>query len=231
MNTLLVEVLQARIVLDGRELRIQPRPLEICIALATHDRRLTTEQLCELIFPEENAVTASGRLRVYAHRLREQAPGIIERAASGYALGDAVRVDIDEISAALHTPFADERALLEAIRLLHMPRHAFPHCRWSWFAPVEARIAALADDALALLARRALREEDLPNAIVIARTALRNDPLSESAYTLMIDALTRLGRITEAVKAYRLYEQKLYEELHCTPSAKVRALAGSMLVT
>lgn len=84
------------------------------------------------------------------------------------------------------------------------------HARWR--QAVDARLEALRDDAAARLE--------------LASDALRLDSGDEAAQLAQIEALSALDRDAEALRAYRAFAARLFDELGVEPSARLRRVAA-----
>jgi DNA-binding SARP family transcriptional activator len=229
-----VALLVGRIIGPKGNLELQPRPLELCMALAANGRAMRAMTLSELLYPELDEVSGHRRLRVYACRLRQRIPGALAPSQHrSYALSPAVVTDLEELESWARSPgYADPAnadGILRALRLLLQPRDGYPFDRWPWFEPTEARIAALLSDSITALLRMSLTRSQAETAIPLARLAIRQDPYNELAHRLLIRALQALGRKACALRAYREYDSMLRDELDLSAPRDLCSLVSELV--
>ena len=224
-----IEIASARIVTDETAIFVQRRPLEVALALAACGGTLSGECLADMLYPDVEGAAAADRLRVNAHRLRAQIPGLLATTRGAYALAHACNIDLVEIEALLKE---SERSCPEKLhRLLrHMAALCSPHARavannWHWFASVEARIGALRSDVAFHCSAHITTADLAAHGLAVARTSLYEDPCDEGACALAVRALHVLGRSNEAQTVFNQYKNALHAEYHAEPSHQLRQLS------
>jgi DNA-binding SARP family transcriptional activator len=128
------------------------------------------------------------------------------RCAAAIAAGAATDLDtalIDLLDADVLTTWEDDWLRIERERMRQMRIHALESLAESW-----------------------LRRGRYAEAIQAALTAVRAEPLRESAQAALIKAFLSEGNPSEAVRQFESYRQLLATELGLRPSARMQALVG-----
>jgi len=229
-----LRLLDGTVVHDGTVVELTRREAELLAALALVERRLTSDVLSDLLWPD--AVGARGRnsLKVHVSRLRARlAPALVVRFTDEtYRLDDGVAVDVrlfeQAIAAAAlvvtgqRLPAAHCDALLRAASKL---AGGFPSALAGidWIAPFEARLGELHRDGMLLLARDAQVRGDVEALLIHTKRMLACDPCDEVACDWAVGAALATGDRIGALRIYRLHERALAEELGASPAARLRA--------
>ena len=222
--------------LSGFEVRGPTGPLRIphvgsrLIAyLALQRRPVARSTAAGVLWPETTQEKAQASLRSALWRVRRCADDLVESSTECLVLSSLASVDVD--------------TLLDACRTdrdggLDRPETSLPPAEfacellpdwdedWVLFERERFRLAVLnALDGLSLAARRDGRNGD---AIELALTALRLEPLRESAHRELIETHLAQGNLAEAFQQYRHYHQLLRVELGVGPSPLMTELIASV---
>ncbi|MGN9912922.1 AfsR/SARP family transcriptional regulator [Phytohabitans sp. LJ34] len=189
-----------------------------------HDRAWIAGQL----WPECNERHAHGALRSALWRIRHQHPGLVRTARGAIALDPAVRLDVDRIlsrAAAIleegQTP-ADALTVLSAGDLL-------PGWYEDWVMLHRERLHQLQLHALEHLAALLTRDGDYHRALQAGLTAVRLNPLRESAHRVVAQVHLAEGNICEAIRQYEQCRHILANELGIVPTRHFRGLLAPHL--
>jgi DNA-binding SARP family transcriptional activator len=224
-----VHVFTGRVAVDGRDVRLAGKELELLLYLALGRARSSSAraQITEAIWPDiDDEDDAANNLRVTLSRLRRKLgdDALIVRDEGGYRLSPSVAVDVREVETLLHAAAAEKtlsgerRAALE--RVFADVGHGLPARfeRFAWFAPHRLRLRELALAAGRLLAADALARGIAEDAMRCARTLVELDPLDEEARRLVLNAYAALGEWSAARRELEAYAGLLREELDAEPS-------------
>ena len=232
---------------DDTETTLRGHAAHLVAWLALTGRSWTVDALAERMWPDGPPATARTVIQGVVSRLRkvlDDGPVRIETVPDGYRLRSdepdptCSPVDIRRFRALVDRAPADPDAnharaavglLTEALSL------------WRGPALAGARdTAALADQAAALDGERAAAETMLAEALVAADEIdralallgrlLNDDPLDERRWALVMIGLTRSGRQTEALRAYRRAVDVLADRTGLEPGPELRRLETSILL-
>lgn len=178
--------------------------------------------------PRASLNTVLSRLRAVlgSHTVRAEPPG--------YRLDvPADAIDAQEFEELLGqaesaAPMEVARLLGRALELWRGP--AYGEFSDREFASVEAqRLERLRLDAIGARAEAAIDSGDTETAISSLEALLAEHPYREHAVELLLTALYRAGRQTEALDRYRDYRSRLVDELGLEPSPSLRDLEARIL--
>lgn len=229
-----VNVCSGRVLADGFAVPLTNRELEICFALAVHQRPVPGDTLGELMFPDLDANAAANRIKVYVHRVREKiAADFIICDRDGYRFRDGIRIDLEEFRGLIHLlercaflSEGDRQSLHTALARVRGRRNA-PVWRWDWFAAIERTIEDIASRATALLAADASERNATAELLDLARFVLASDPCDEQAREIAIKAYLATGDLTKAMSEFKHYEAYLARDLQAEPSPRLRKLLNT----
>jgi DNA-binding SARP family transcriptional activator len=233
-----VRVFAGTVEVDGREVRLAGKELELLLFLALAGGRapLGRAQITEAIWPDiDDDEDAANNLRVTLSRLRRKLAdeGLVLRDDAGYRLAPAVVVDVRELEALVRATSAN--ATLSGERRAGL-RRVFEHAahgsparfeRFGWFAPYRLHLRELAIAAGALLARDALARGAPEEALRYARPLVELDPLDEDARRLVLDAYAVSGEWSAARRELDGYAHLLRRELDAEPSPEFAGIVES----
>ena len=228
-EALRIEILRGRVVRGPATLPLRTREYELLAALALARVPVARAALAARLWGEEEAADAAPALRTAMHRLRKQLgdPNAVLFENGAYRLGPFVTVDVHDIEATLGgfrrlKTFTDrerERLLDINVALAVEPPEVYE--QWDWMAPHLAHQVELRHRAAVLLGEDALAGGAPDDAVAVADTVLRLDPLDEPLVELAARALIAAGRRSEAVRRARRYTDDLARELGGDPSSQL----------
>jgi predicted ATPase len=223
--------------------RVEPRSAKLralLLDLVVHrGRPRTSSQLIDALWGSAAPKTAPGILQNYLSQLRGVVgPEVLTRTVSGYVLAiDAECVDSERFAAlAAQAQQADRRGDVEAIVELATAARAL----WRGPALIEVADAEFAQPIIArLTALRATVDElhlharietgSVQEAIAELRERVVDDPARERWWWLLMLALYRDGRQSDALQAYHRARRSLIETVGVEPGPALRALEAAIL--
>lgn len=233
-----VRVLGPVEVLDAEApVNLGARTRRLVAALAARSgRTVSVEALVDELWPDGAPANPTGALQTLVSRLRSTAgPDLVTTAGGGYRLG----VDPDDLDASRFQRLVDESASAPADRALALLDEAT--ALWNGDAAfaeawdVEAvHTEALRLEELRLVAeerrmRRLLELGRDEEAVGGLEAFVSRYPLRERALGLLMEALARTGRQTEALRRYAQHREWLAEETGLEPSAELQEVERVVL--
>ncbi|MFC5995260.1 ATP-binding protein [Pseudonocardia hispaniensis] len=216
---------EVAVALDGRPVPELTSPrmqrLLALVALAP-DLAVRRDRLALRLWPDSTGAQARTNLRKLLHDLRRSLPGpdgFVEAGAQTirWKAGPSTWIDVVAFTDALAR--GDPAA---AVR--HYGGDLLPDCPDDWVLAERERLRRLSVDALAELAGSAAAEGRDADAVDHAHQLLRIDPLHEPAYRLLMTALARRGRRSEALRTYQRCVRTLDRELGVAPEPATTAV-------
>ena len=214
----------------------------LMLLVAAQGHTLSRSEAMEAIWPESDYVAGRGNLYTALSALRK----VLGEAQDGTpcVLGmtgylslntDYVHSDVDEFEALAQKLLSghggDDWTVETCERLsalyggeLFIPTLGSP----SIFLRRRNGLRRLFVDAMVMGSEAALRQGDAREAIQLARDAYRAAPLREDAVAALVQALFASGRAVEAKEAYDAFSASTIRASGMPPSARLRALYGSM---
>ena len=231
-RTVTVDVIAGRVMNGTAPVPLTRIELAVVVALAIHEHGLSRAELADLLYPDADGDRSINSVKVAIHRARRRArPENLVICADGrYRLASHVYVDLPVIERAVQrlrrAVSLDVRdcALLDTVRERTSTERPQFMRDWGWFEPIERRVCDLRRNACMMLARDALRRDQLDRAVEIAAAISHRDPLDEEAAEVVIRSFLRLGDRTAAVLAYRRYAREVQAELRLPPPQDLLAL-------
>jgi DNA-binding SARP family transcriptional activator len=195
--------------------------------LALHDHTVDRSHVAGVLWRGSSPGHAAGSLRSALWRIRRYGELIVEITNRGLRLSPAVHVDVRETVAwarrvgDISHSIGDEdvRQALDGAELL-------PDWDDDWVAVERERLRQLRLHSLEVLSHRLVSVGRYGDAIEVALTALRHEPLRESAHRAVISVHLAEGNPSEALRQYRRFRELLYAELGLEPSPLIKELVG-----
>jgi DNA-binding SARP family transcriptional activator len=206
------------------------------VALPMHSRRvvayLSLDQvaqpdcdrvlLSERLWPDACEDRARASLRTALWRIRRASPGLVQCAGDRVMLADDVRVDVHQYRGDAHrllsngTDCPGERSQLMARNCELLPG-------WdeAWLLLAREQLRQLRLHALEVAGKRLADAGSYAEAIDVMLTVVGEEPLRESAQTVLIEAHLCEGNIIEARRQFDTYAAMLWSELRVRPSVEL----------
>ena len=224
---------------DGRPLDLgAPRQRALFAFLLLHANEVvSTDRLAEALWPEDIPRTAAKAIQVYVSSLRKalgSARDRLETRGHGYLLRvGAGELDLHEFERLL-AGAKDEKAVVRAATLREAlvlwrgaPLADFEY--ESFVQPEAARLGELRQLALENRVEADLELGGGPELVAELQALVAARPLQERPRVLLMRALYRAGRQSEALDAYRDGKRLLDEELGLDPGPELRELERAIL--
>ncbi|MFG3254881.1 BTAD domain-containing putative transcriptional regulator [Streptomyces sp. NPDC048172] len=228
------------------ELGSPQQRMVLAALLLRRGRPVTVSELVDAVWGEEPPNAAVSVLRTYVSRLRKalksgsraaDSPQVLVSVTDGYLIHipeDGLDLDVFEQRVAEAQKLRAEGALPAAARLLRSALEAWEGAPLAGLpGPLaEAERSRLAEERLLALETRLDIDVELGRLgeAVPTLVALSGEhPLRERLVRLLMLALYRSGRQSEALAAYRRTRGTLVEELGVEPNASLRDLHGRIL--
>ena len=224
---------------EGRSLDLgAPRQRALFAFLLLHaNDAVSTDRLSEALWPGEIPPTAVKAIQVYVSALRKalgSARDVLETRGSGYVLRVAAgELDLHEFERLLARAWGEDAGaraatLREALALWRgAPLADFEY--ESFVQPEAARLGELRQLAIERRIEAELELGGGAELVAELQALVGARPLQERPRVLLMRALYRAGRQSEALDAYREGKQLLDEELGLDPGPELRDLERAIL--
>jgi len=217
--------------LDGFELRDRGLPIalppvcqRVVAFLALSGRPLTRVYVAGALWLHASEERSCASLRSALWRIRSRRDGLIEATVTHVALSGRVAVDVHGAVIAMRGLLSSDAASREELDATYSTGELLPDWYDDWLLFERERFRQLSLHALEALAERMGREGDLARGLEAALSAVRTEPLRESAHRVLIRLHLAEGNRGEAVRQYELCRRLLRERLGVEPSPELERL-------
>ncbi len=179
------------------------------------------------LWPEVSEALAHSSLRSALWRLQKAAPGMVEVSRGALALACGVRVDVRELTSWAREVL-DPRTDAAAVPQLDVGRSGELLPGWydDWVLLEREGLRQLRMHACEALADKLSRAGRYGEAVQAAHTAVRAEPLRESAHRTLVRIHLAEGNLTEALRAYESFRTLLLGELGVEPTGSMQSLVS-----
>ncbi|MBV9718690.1 MAG: winged helix-turn-helix domain-containing protein [Candidatus Eremiobacteraeota bacterium] len=218
---LAIQLMQGRVCRGGVALDLMKREFELLCVLALKKKPMSTDDLLELVWPNQSG--SSSVVRVYAARLRTRlGSDVVIRARDGYSIAIPVLVDLLETEArcrSLDLESPDPATIPSIKSLFDALCVSAPSwlVKREWFAPYVPRIEELRRKLGLTIARYCHANGDERGALSAVAELTALDPCDERARELAIKVYLGTGDQLNAKREYRLYREALEKSLGAEP--------------
>ncbi|GAB3314848.1 hypothetical protein GCM10027451_30160 [Geodermatophilus aquaeductus] len=196
-----------------------PRAVQRLVAHLCLSRRPTRTVTAGHLWPDVPEDHAHGSLRSALWRLNKVAPGVVDASGTALCLAPEVRVDVRDLGdwaqRAVTLATGTEGVLVPDAALLG---DLLPGWYDEWVLLERERLRQLRLQALEAVAARLASLGRLGEALQAAHSAVRAEPLRESAHRMVVGIHLADGNVVEAVRAYECFRTMLQDELGVPPS-------------
>jgi len=220
--------------LGGFELTISGAPVAIptalqrAVAYLALRGRCGRSRLAGTLWPDATESRAMANLRTGIWRINQVAPGVIGGHVDVLALAPEVDVDVTRLIAAARAVLEGATDVPLERTLQHVEGDLLPDWTDDWLTVDRERLRQLRLHVLETLAGRLAAAGLFGIAMEAALTALRADPLRETAHRAVIRIHLAEGNLAEAVAAYRHCRALLARDVGVAPSAETTQLVSTL---
>jgi DNA-binding SARP family transcriptional activator len=221
--------------LDGFELccddRVVSLPLgsqRLVAFLALHDRALTRLYVAGALWLDASEGRSRANLRSALWRVGQPGAPIVEASATHLRLGREVVVDLTSLVTAARDRLAERTAAAGDVDAASLSGDLLPDWYDDWVLTERERVSELRLHALEALAERLTESGSYGRAVEAAMAAVRAEPLRESAQRALIRVHLAEGNRCEALRRYRTYRARLWDELGLEPSPQMEELVDGI---
>jgi DNA-binding SARP family transcriptional activator len=206
-----------------------PRGAQRLIAYLGLSRRPARSAVAGALWPDVSEALAHSSLRSSLWRLHKAAPGLVDVSGEALALADAVRVDVRELTSWARRAL-DPRADVDGVLPLDVGESGELLPGWydDWVLLERERLRQLRMHTFEALADKLGRAGRYGEAVQAAHTAVRAEPLRETAHRALVRIHLAEGNLTEAFRAYDSFRALLWEEMGVGPTAAMEALVAHL---
>jgi DNA-binding SARP family transcriptional activator len=183
----------------------------------------TRTELAGLLWPDASEANAMASLRTALWRLRSTHTELVSRQSDGLAIGAQVAVDVAAFVAAARNALTAHDGL-PPVAVLAGAGELLPGWYDDWVLLERERLRQVQLHALEALAGRLCAEGRYLEAIEAALSAIRLEPLRETATRALIAVHLAEHNVVEAARRYRVFRDVLARELSVAPSPALRRM-------
>jgi TolB-like protein/DNA-binding SARP family transcriptional activator len=217
----------ARVVSGGRErprLTSQPVRMALLLFLAM-EREATREAVCAVLWPDRDGDRARHALRQTLYELRRAlGDDWVQVQGDQLTLTPATRTDAQAFLQALEAGEDDQALALYRGPFLSGATPNAGRAFEGWVDAWRLRLHRAHRELCRRLHSERAEEGDLDGALQVARLWVEADPLEDEAHHALIALLARAGRRSQALRQYRVYQEKIRKELEVEPLEEIQAL-------
>lgn len=211
----------------------------LCYLLVHRDRSVPQAELIDQFWPGEGGSNPASALKTLLYRVRAMleplfsgGPEPILSQRGAYAWNPAIpcTVDADQFEElcrqAADSALSSRRriALYQAAAALYRGSYLPKLCHQMWVAPLSARYHGRYIEVVKSCAALLEQGERFQEMEAICRRGCALEPLDEGLHILLLRALLRQGRNSEALNHYKKATDLLYRSLGVTPSEELKLL-------
>jgi len=204
----------------------------LLVFLALHDRAITRTAVAGTMWPDATEERAGISLRSALSRLDPATRDLILTASAGLGLAETVAVDLRDAQALARrllqpgATFLPADLSAEAISALS--KELLPDWYDDWVVAEAEDWRQLRMSALEALARVLIDNGRLAEAASAARSAMKVEPLRESAHASLIRVHIAEGNQTEALRVFDRYSELLMSAMQLRPTEHLNALMNDI---
>jgi DNA-binding SARP family transcriptional activator len=196
--------------------------------LALQEVPLLRLYVAGVLWPDTSEKRSYANLRSALWRLRRSSCEIVEAKGANLRIAPGVWIDVrDAVRRATRFMDGDDGRVTPAA-MRSLAADLLPDCYEDWVVGERERLRQLRLHALEAVAERLTDDGDFGLAAEASLTALRDDPLRETANRALIRNLLAEGNVAEAVRYYKSYRRMLGRELGLEPSDRIKDLFDSL---
>lgn len=214
---------------DGRSIDIATPAKRVLAFLALNERAVHRAQIASILWLDSNEERAAGSLRSALWRIRQYGDELVETTQNCLRIAAAVRVDIrDAIEWSRRVCDASSAIADADVREAGTINELLPNWCDEWVVIERERLRQMRFHALETLVQRLVAVERYGDAMDVALTSLRGEPLRESAHRAVIAVHIAEGNLSEALRHYRGYRDLLWSQLGVEPSHLIKRMVNAI---
>ena len=196
--------------------------------LALHNRPLLRLYVAGNLWIDADEDRSHANLRSALWRLRRVGYPLVEATSSHLGLAEDVEVDV-------HRVVAFAREALDSLpregsyRPDEFSGDLLPDWYDDWVETERERVRQLRVHALEAVAEQLAAEGKYGQAVEAGMAAVGVDALRESAHRVLMKVYIAEGNWSEALRQYRVYAERLHDELGLAPSAQMEELVRDLV--
>lgn len=217
-----------RLEADGEPLPV-PTSAQRLVSLLALRGRCGRSRLAGSLWPDSPEARALATLRTAIWRVNQVAPSLIRSSGDSVALDPDVEVDVAELVESAHTVLSKGTGtVLDAVTTRSVDGDLLPDWTDEWLLMDRERLRQLRLHLLETLAGRLSDHGQFGMAMEAGMSALRADPLRESAHRTVIRIHLAEGNVAEALHAYDECRHLLARDVGVTPTPETTGLVRTI---
>ncbi len=216
---------------NGQELDVagwQRRPLVLLRLLAAHGGKVARDQVIDLLWPDSSPEAGGADLRVLIHRLRRllgDDPPPVQIQGGWVLLNPALgwEIDLVEFERALHDAGEGGVPLQRALER-YGGEPLVEDQYEDWAVPIRERVQRSYRAGTLRMVEQLRMEGRVGKAVGLLERLLDTDPLDETVFRLLLEALSESGRRSDIRREYARFAQRLKGELDLEPEEETARL-------
>lgn len=209
-------------------MHVAARQQRLITALAINGSR-PRSYLAGLLWPENSDTRALESLRVSVHIVSRQIPGLLVNDGPVLSLSGQVDIDLLQVKARIVELIqAGPNGIASSCVRQLRDAELLPGWYDDWVLFEQAHLRQDRLHALLLIARESLTRGDYEVAVEASQAARELEPLYESAVRILIQAEMQRGNNASALRAFKLFQAQLKEDVGLEPSEVIRRLIADL---
>jgi DNA-binding SARP family transcriptional activator len=206
-----------------------PRGVQRLVAFLSLARRPARSAVAGTLWPDASDALAHSSLRSALWRLHKAVPGLVDVSGGALALASDVRVDVRDLTSWARCAL-DPRMDVDGVLPPDVGQSGELLPGWydDWVLLEREGLRQLRMHAFEALADKLSRVGRYGEAVQAAHTAIRAEPLRETAHRALVRTHLAEGNVTEAFRAYESFRSFLLRELGVAPTATMQALVSGV---
>ena len=214
---------------DGRSIDVATPAMRVLAFLALNERAVHRSQVASVLWLDSNDERAAGSLRSALWRIRQYGDELVETTQNCLRIAAGVRVDIRDAIAWARRVCDVSAAIADAdLREAYVTGELLPNWCDEWVVIERERLRQMRFHALETLVQRLVGVGRFGDAMEVALSSLRGEPLRESAHRAVISVHLAEGNASEALRHYRGYRELLRTELGLEPSDLIKRMVNAI---
>jgi DNA-binding SARP family transcriptional activator len=227
-----VDVVLGQVLASGKRVRVSDGVLQLITCLAVNRNGISRERLIDLMWPEQDAVSALAALKMCVHRARVQlgkSDSIVVQRGT-YSLAPSIATNYHALlelaarTVSLPLPQDVRAAYDRAVSNIWESGEAAWGSRWAWFLPYQRAIGDAGQSMAAFLVRDAIDRGEHDRALITARGMAAMRPFDERPRMMIVQTYVAMSQFAEARREYDDFQSLLRKELGMEASSEFRAL-------